>query len=167
MAGGIFTNQPFYANPKCIVISFIFMAIYWFWRSTARYWIMLPVIFVVTYVLIAWYDYVYDCSQKMFSGTMTPMAVIDSIFKPQRLDSNDKPNKGELLDEQGQKGILKRNVYLFHILVVAPLLIYIAWRGVKTSPGTYQALGAVGVSALFYHGFQLLYSRITPTADRS
>ena len=60
MAGGIFVDQPFHPNPKCLLFSAVIMALYWFSSSTKNT-LMLPVIFVVSYVAMAWYDYYYDC----------------------------------------------------------------------------------------------------------
>ena len=45
---------------------------------------MLIVIFVLSYVAMAWYDYKYNCDTKMYSGKNLGANTIDAIFKPQR-----------------------------------------------------------------------------------
>ena len=62
MAGGIFVDQPFHANPKCIIFSVVLMIAYWTLPKKNPF--MLPLIFVFAYVSMAWYDYLYNCDLK-------------------------------------------------------------------------------------------------------
>jgi hypothetical protein len=48
-------------------------------------------------------------------------------------------------------------VNLIHVLIVAPLLIYIGWQGRNSPRASYELLAMVGFAALGYH----LYSLIT------
>jgi len=101
---------------------------------------MLLVIFVVAYVAMAWYDTI------MMSGKNLGMNTLDAIFKPQLL-----PN---------QETAYLRHVYMFHmfhILTVAPLLLYIGYKREKANPLIYP----VGGIALLYHSTRLFYPRET------
>ena len=60
MSGGIFDGYPFTLNIKCIIFSFIIMIIYSFRPpalSIAPQMLVYFLIFVVSYVSLAWYDY--------------------------------------------------------------------------------------------------------------
>ena len=63
MGGGLFPGKPFAFNLKCIVFTAAMAGGYWFlpprnkWIGTALLW--LP------YVSMAYYDYAYDCANKM------------------------------------------------------------------------------------------------------
>ena len=152
MAGGIFTDRPFEPNPKCIVFALGIMGIYWFAPAKKNKW-LLPPLFVASYVAMAWYDYAYDCEPKMKSGT-SPVgaAMADSIFKPQYRDASAK--------ESRQENLYRRNVYLFHLAFVAPLLLYVGFA--PSSAKTKQWLpvvGSLGIGALLYHGYRLARPR--------
>ena len=47
-------------------------------------------------------------------------------------------------------------IYLSHILLIVPLLIYIAVYKKKVSKMTYPIIGALAVLTLGYHGFELM-----------
>ena len=89
MAGGIFVNQPFHPNPKCIVFSLALMISYWLLPQKNPF--MLPLIFVIAYVSMAWYDYMYNCDMKMYGGKYG--GYLSAPFKPQRRTEENKDNK--------------------------------------------------------------------------
>jgi len=155
MAGGIYVDQPFHPNPKCLFFSFVIMAIYWF-SPINKSALMLLVIFVLSYVAMAWYDYQYNCDTIMKSGSAIGVNTIDSIFKPQRRDGVGGENAA--LDQEAE--YLKR-VYLFHVLVVAPLLLYVGYKGPNAQSNMYPVLFVVGLVALVYHGYRLTTNRST------
>jgi UDP-N-acetylmuramyl pentapeptide phosphotransferase/UDP-N-acetylglucosamine-1-phosphate transferase len=80
MAGGIFKDQPFALNPKCIVISLIFAIFYWY--MPYRKWYILVFILWVTYIAIAWYDDYYKCKYKMHPTIFPFGKYIYLPFKP-------------------------------------------------------------------------------------
>jgi hypothetical protein len=43
------------------------------------------------------------------------------------------------------------SIYLFHALIIAPLLIYIGYNGNKTSPVLFKLLLVLGIVVLIYH----------------
>jgi hypothetical protein len=156
MAGGIFVDQPYHPNPKCLLFSALIMALYWFSPAQKNGYLM-PVIFVLSYVGMAWYDYRYNCDTQMYSGTAPGPNTLDSIFKPQ-LRNEEKTKKN--LSSNQEKEYLKR-VYLFHVIAVAPILLYVGIKGKNTNPKVYPVVLAVGLMALVYHGFRIKYPRST------
>ena len=115
MAGGIFVNQPFHFNPKCVIFGIILMVSYYF--LPPKELILLPLIFIVGYIAMAWYDHIYNCDTKLHSG-IAPlgMATFDAWGKPQ-----------EMPEEQLKEGVkfvpdqvlaYRRNINYFHIFGV-------------------------------------------------
>jgi len=47
-------------------------------------------------------------------------------------------------------------VNLFHVLIVAPLLIYIGYKAKKTERGAYELLGILTFGALGYHLYNFI-----------
>jgi len=164
MAGGIFKSQPFHPNIKCIIFSFIMIAFYWLSVHFAsskhshrpNFW-MFPLIFIIAYVAMAWYDAYYRCDEDsiMYSGSFGVSAT--SLFKDQL---REKQHKDTVLD---QESMYQKNVYLFHVLFVVPILLYVGYQGYKgkISSDWYAVLFVVGVSALVYHGYRLFDPRQT------
>ena len=152
MAGGIFVDQPFHANLKCVVFGLILCISYWYLPDKRNNW-MLLFIFTAGYIAMAWYDYVYKCKNKLYSGT-SPIgeAVLNSIFKPQDYEHEDDKMKKLV---PNQEAIYRRNVYLFHVLVIAPILIYVGYKGNNVNSKVYSPLLGIGVVALLYHGYKL------------
>ncbi len=81
MSQGIFVEAPFHFNVKCVVISILFMIIYWILPSRNPY--LLPLIFIVSYVGIAWYDKLYACEDRLLTGQFGVVGVLDAWAKPQ------------------------------------------------------------------------------------
>jgi len=156
MAGGIFTSRPFEPNIKCVIFGFVAMGLYWFlpYRNT----FLLPVIFIVVYIVIAIYDYVFNCNDKFYTGTSTPIGMIDSLFKPQRRNENVSYPRDKYLLENQEK-MYRRNVYLFHLLIIAPLLIYVGFYGIKANEKIFPVLLSIGSIAGLYHGIRLFFPR--------
>ena len=145
MAGGIFIDQPFSFNMKCVVFGLVLALLYWF--LPRRNYIILFFIFILSYIILAWYDHFYECKyDKLYSGyNIIGPAVIDSIFKPQ-------PIRNELKD---QEKIYLRNVYIFHTFIIAPFLIYV---GYKNKGNIFKIILILGIIALLYHGFRLAHN---------
>jgi hypothetical protein len=80
MGGGLF-GTPLYLNPKCLVFSAFVLGVYWMPHAKALgHRIVIAFILAsAAYVLMAWYDYLYDCNDRFgptFLGWMT------GFFKP-------------------------------------------------------------------------------------
>lgn len=151
MAGGIFTNRPFEPNTKCIIFSFIIMGIC---VGVNRYGFnnyLLPLVFVISYVAMAWYDYMYECGSQMYTGSVGLTGPIDSLFKPQRRDDL-APN---------QEMIYRRNLYIFHIIALG-FVTYIGAMTLKGTPvnnGLYGAMTGITGMGLLYHIGRLIVPR--------
>lgn len=69
MAGGIYRGRPFAFNVKCIVFTALVAGGYWY-LPPRRLW-ALGLLLWAPYVAMAWYDYTYDCADKM-APTIVP-----------------------------------------------------------------------------------------------
>jgi hypothetical protein len=159
MAGGIFVNRPFYLNPKCVVFGIGLMVAYWLLPYRNPF--LLPILFVTGYILMAWYDYLYNCDMVMYSGT-SPLGVatIDAWGKPQR--RRELPEAGRdipLLPDQ--ETAYKMKIYYLHTIFIAPVLAYVAYRGQKANPYVWAVLGAYALLAFAYHGLRFFFPRET------
>jgi hypothetical protein len=121
MAGGIFKNQPFHLNPKCIFISFLFAGCYWFLPS--KKWYILLFILYITYLAIAWYDEIYNCKRMM--PTALPFGrLIYLPFKPKSYQNKYKQfsvHKKHLMDKVD-------HITLWTILIMLILVTFIVIR---------------------------------------
>jgi hypothetical protein len=80
MGGGMF-GTPLSLNPKCLVFSAFVLAVYWMPHPAAYTHRVVMAFFLATvaYVVLAWYDVIYDCSDK-FGPTI--LGWISMPFKP-------------------------------------------------------------------------------------
>lgn len=159
---GPYVRAAQHPNPKCIIFSIIMIALYWVTPEEKNIFLT-PVIFIAAYVAMGWYDHVYDCDRTLLSGSGYPgAATYDSIFKPQKIrkDRIDPTEEENLLPGDEQRKVYLRNVYLFHVTVMMPLLIYIGVRGKESDPRAFGALLGVSVLGFIYHLFRLFYPRI-------
>jgi len=152
MAGGIFVERPFHLNPKCVIFAFILMAGYWF--MPPKQVILLPMIFITSYIALAWYDFVYNCDVPLFSG-ISPIgaATFDSWGKPQRRQNRPAiPTDVPLVKDQERA--YRRNVNLFHVLGVMPFFLLMAYLGLNNTinKGERAALWMVFGWIILYHG---------------
>jgi hypothetical protein len=80
MAGGIFPGKPFNWNIKCVIFTLVIASGYWYlpYRNT---WVLVFLLWL-PYVALAWYDYSYDCKDKL-QPTLIPYGrTIFLPFKP-------------------------------------------------------------------------------------
>ena len=81
MAGGIFPGHPFEFNLKCIVFTALIAGGYWV-LPQKNLWVLLFLLWF-PYIALAWYDYSYDCKDKL-KPTLVPFGrYIWLPFKPQ------------------------------------------------------------------------------------
>lgn len=158
MAGGIFTDRPFHFNTKCIVFSFYSGLLYYL--GGGRSLLLIAFIFIMAYVLMAWYDYMYNCKNFMYTGTGYGIK-LSPIFKPQYRVRDRDIEKGEREVDlvANQEKIYLRNVYFFHVFMIAPILIYAGYMGVNTPKNVFSFIGGIGALAGVYHGARLAYPR--------
>lgn len=152
MAGGLF-NRPFTFNMKCVFYALFNMVLLMVkpeFTSTTSQYITLTAVFAASYVLMAWYDAYFECSSLLFQrgsasllSTLKPEAPAVSDYEP---DDDSEHKKHHLL------------VYLLHIFIVAPLLLYIGLQKQATPAQIYPVLVATAVLTALYHGAKMLFS---------
>lgn len=119
MAGGLYVGRPFSFNLKCIVFTAAMMGGYWYLPSR-RYWV-LALLAWLPYVAMAWYDYAYDCHDKM-DPTIVPFGrVLFLPFKPQGYKAEYRKMAASQLDTMDS--IDHVAAWTLLVLVVATLLI--------------------------------------------
>jgi len=80
MAGGFFPGRPFHFNVKCIIFTAILASGYWF-LPHKNLWV-LSFLLWFPYIALAWYDWSYDCHDKL-QPTIIPFGrYIWLPFKP-------------------------------------------------------------------------------------
>lgn len=81
MGGGLF-GTPLYLNPKCLVFSAFVLAVYWMPHPQAYAHKVVAAWFlaILAYVLLAWYDVIYDCNDR-FKPTL--IGWLSMPLKPQ------------------------------------------------------------------------------------
>jgi hypothetical protein len=80
MAGGIFPGRPFNLNIKCIIFTAIIAGGYWYFPSKNYY--VLFFLLWLPYVAMAWYDYSYDCKDKLMPTLIPYGRYLFLPFKP-------------------------------------------------------------------------------------
>ena len=121
MGGGLF-GTPLYLNPKCLVFSAFVLGVYWMPHPVAFAHKVLIAFILATaaYVLMAWYDVLFDCNDRL---KPTLLGWMSGYFKP--------PYYRQEFDELPLK--YQKVVRTFDIVVLVVLLgllvyPYIAFR---------------------------------------
>lgn len=155
MYGGMFTDRPFEFNLKCIVISLFLGVAYWL--SPKKNMIVLMIILIGSYIAISWYDYVYDCNPRMESGYLNPRTIFKNI--PTATHSGSYPGNSE-------EAAYLRLVYLFHLFIAAPLMLYTGkvgheqFKDDSVKSLAFSSLFSMGALAFMYHGYRVFYPRV-------
>ena len=153
MAGGLF-GKPFAFNIKCIVFSLIQMALFLYkptFSSNYTLYGTLFFIFVISYVAMAWYDAFFDCRiLPLRRGEYS----LQKFIKPEP-HMPEKQVDWSCEQDTKRKNIL---VYLFHLLLIVPIIGYIAINKTKVAPIVYPILGVLALFTLGYHGSYLLFA---------
>ena len=153
MSGGLFHGYPFTLNIKCIIFSFIIMILY---SYTPPQLSIIPslfvyfIIFVISYVALAWYDYYYGCSQLPLQRSNMGLT---QYLKPPVYDTEKQTNH-----MFSQKEIDKNNttIYAMHLLLFVPLLVYIGFERSKANIIAFNLLLVLAAFTAVYHGFRFL-----------
>ena len=82
MGGGIF-GTPLYLNEKCIIFSSLIIIIYYLPKPKSIYHniVMIALLSTSAYISLAWYDYIYDCNDKL---RPTLFGWLSKSFKPKK-----------------------------------------------------------------------------------
>lgn len=115
MGGGLF-GTPLYLNPKCLAFSAFVLAVYWLPHPVAyaHKVVMAFVLATAAYVLLAYYDVIYDCNDRL---RPTLLGWLSGWFKPKEYNE-----QYEQLPIKYQKIIRWFDVAVLGILVV--LFVY-------------------------------------------
>ncbi len=153
MSGGIFPGYPFTLNIKCIIFALVIMGIYTFNPPKVSLYTNLVIyfiIFVISYVAMAWYDYYYGCSQLPLQRSTVGLT---HYLKPPM--HQEEKQKEHLMT---QKEVEKNNftIYALHVLIIVPFLTYIAIKKDKVHESVYPLLYALIAFTLVYHGIRML-----------
>jgi hypothetical protein len=153
MAGGLF-GQPFVLNVKCIIFSLVIIGIFLINPTSIikNKMVLVPVlfgIFVVAYVSMAWYDYYYDCRiLPLRKGKYG----LTGLMKPEAHEP-EKQYSGKMDKEELHKHHI--SLYILHLLIIVPLIGYIAFYHKRASKMSFILLGALAVYTVAYHGSEL------------
>lgn len=162
MAGGIFGDQPFVLNPKCILFSLMCMALFLYRPSfshPAIAFAVLVAIFWAAYISMAWYDYYYDCNiDPLRKGSLS----LQGYLKPPA-HVPEKQYSRSTAREGMDKSLHMAIIYLLHLVFIVPLIGYIAIRGKQTPVGAFWLLGALAFFTAGYHALGAYTSFATST----
>ena len=86
---------------------------------------------------------------------MQPVEKGDCTFMMQSVEQDDSQEMAP-----DQERVYLRYVSLFHVVAVAPLLIYVGMRGCKSNPNIFALLLTFGLAALIYHAFRVFNPRV-------
>jgi len=150
MAGGIFPNYPFQLNIKCVIFSIIIISLFFYKPPNVNnYWkiFISLILFVVSYVAMAWYDYQFEC-QKLALKRGTSDKGLTQKFKPPIHTESQRDMSKATKEENTLELYL---IHFYHILVITPLLLYIGIHKNKTNPNLFIVVVANLLFALLYH----------------
>lgn len=121
MAGGLF-GTPLYLNPKCLAFSAFVLGIYWMPHPTVytHKVLMAFVLATAAYVLLAWYDVIYDCNDRL---RPTLLGWLSGWFKPKEYT-----DKYEELPIKYKKIIRTFDIVVLVILLLLLAYPYFRWR---------------------------------------
>ena len=152
MAGGLF-GRPFAVNPKCVAFAIVVIAALLAcprFPTPGAKLACLVAVFVASYVAMAWYDHFFDC------GTLPlkrgPAWGPTQVFKPPA----HRPEEQNREDVHAGGEKRAQLVYGMHLIIIAPLLGYVALKGARAPKQTWTLLGALAVLTAAYHGGRLL-----------
>lgn len=125
MAGGVFPGQPLSLNIKCIIFSLVLAGGYWFLPQKS-----IPVLVALLYfpyLAMAWYDYAYNCSNKL-NPTIFPFG--RWLYLP--VKPPDYKQRYENLSVESKKTIAKWDRF-FALLIIGAVIVFGVSRFFKKS----------------------------------
>ena len=112
MGGGLF-GTPLYLNEKCIAFSVFVLAVYWLPhpKAIAHDIVMGFLLATSAYILMAWYDVIYDCNDRLGP---TMLGWLSMPFKPPEYQK-----KYEELPVKYQKIVRWFDIFVLSVVVLA------------------------------------------------
>lgn len=160
MAGGIFPNYPFQINIKCVIFAMIIIGLFFYIPPKLNnYWKLFIslILFIVSYVLMAWYDYKFEC-QKLALKRSTSNNSITQPFKPP-IHTESQRDSSKATEEENH--LEEWLIHFYHILIITPLLLYIGLNKNKTKVNMFMFLIVNICFAIAYH-IQRLWREYNP-----
>ncbi len=154
MAGGLFSNYPFELNIKCVIFSVIIIGLFFYQPPDMNiYWKLLVsfILFVISYVAMAWYDYKFDC-QKLALKKSSSSVGITGLFKPPAHSESQLDRKKMTPQEKDLDWAL---INLYHLLILTPNLLYV---GINKNDSNQLSIILLIINFAFgilYHGVRL------------
>jgi hypothetical protein len=154
MSGGIFPGYAFTLNIKCIIFSIIIMIIYTFRPpilSLVPSLLVYFIIFVVSYVALAWYDYYYACSQLPLQRSSKGFT---TYLKPP-VHEPTKQNEHTFTQKELDKN--NKTIFALHLLLIVPILLFIGIKSNKTPKQAFYLLIVLAIFTAAYHGLAVMH----------
>lgn len=163
MAGGIFPNYPFEVNAKCVIFSIIVIGLFFYsppkmnnyWKSFTGF-----LLFVFAYVLMAWYDYKFECQKLALKKGTSPYGITGQLKPPAHTESQIDSSKMT----QKEKSLEWTLINILHLLIISPLFLYVGINKNESHPTTNILLIASFSFAILYHGFRFARNFNIPSA---
>lgn len=162
MAGGIYPNYPFQINIKCVIFAMIIIMLFFYIPPKMNtYWKLFVslVLFVISYVSMAWYDYKFECQKLALKRGTSDYSITQHLKPPIHTESQKDASKASN-DENRLEEYL---IHYYHIFIVTPLLLYIGANKNKTENSFYVVLIANICFAIVYH-VQRLWRQYNPVS---
>jgi hypothetical protein len=154
MAGGIFQNYPFELNAKCVIFSIVIIGLFFYKPPNMNiyYNLLLSfVLFVVSYVGMAWYDYSFECQKLALKKSSSNIGITDK-FKP-KPHSESQLNRSKMTKEERKLDWTLINIY--HLFLVVPIFMYVGIQKDKTNQLGYILLIINFIFAILYHAVRV------------
>ena len=153
MAGGLF-GRAFQFNEKCIIFSIICMALFLMkptFSNKLFLYLSLFLIFVVSYVAMAWYDYYFNCD--IVPLKKGKIGGITAQLKPGSHNKEKQEKYKETKLDFSRRSIL---IYSLHLFIIVPMLLYIAVYKNRVNKMIYPLLIVLAIMTAGYHGMALI-----------
>ena len=119
-------------------------------ESKTKIFLVYFIIFVISYVAMAWYDYYYSCTQLPLQRSTIG---ITGIFKPP-VHEQEKQAKQMMTMEEIEKN--KKTIFWLHFALIVPLLAYIGIKKEKAHRRSFDLLLVLTIFTAIYHGVRIL-----------
>lgn len=112
MGGGLF-GAPLYLNIKCLIFSLFVLIVYWLPnpKSRTHNFVMAFLLGTASYILLAWYDVLYDCNDQL---KPTLLGWLSKPFKPAKYS-----NEYDKLPLKTKKIIRYVDIFVLSIVFIA------------------------------------------------
>lgn len=150
MAGGIFPNYPFQINIKCVIFAMIIIGLFFYIppKMTTSWKLFVSlVLFVVSYVAMAWYDYKFECQKLALKRSTGKYSFTQPLKPPMHTDAQRDSRKASKEENRLEEYL----IHYYHLFIITPLLLYIGVNKNKTENSVFIFLIVNICFAIAYH----------------